>query len=82
MNEPLWRVESAPWRTKCHELIYKLCRASFLQANQKENGLLYKVTRPYTVPQEAKDLINCLNTNDEVGAKTLFNYDYNISKIS
>ena len=72
---------SAPWRDKVHKVINALCRQSYLKANMLPNGQLRKRHVPYTVPQEAQDLIKCLNSNDEVAAKSLIMHDYAISKV-
>lgn len=65
-----------PWQEKANRLIYNSAKASFLQANTKPNGELYRRHVPYTVPQIACDLIDCLNRDDEEMAKAIFlSYD-------
>jgi hypothetical protein len=56
-----------PWQEKAHRLIYNLCRTSYIQANKKNKKHI-----PYSIPELAKELIDCLNTEDEVRAKDIF----------
>ena len=70
-------MSNLTWRDKAHRLIADACRASYLQANTSPSGKRYKKHRDYAVPQAAEDLIRCLDTDDEHGAKALFwNYIY------
>ena len=72
---------NTPWRNKAHKIINSLCRQSYLKENQLNNGKLRKKHVPYSVPEEAKELIDCLNRNDEEKAKEMFLNNYRISKI-
>jgi hypothetical protein len=56
------------WQEKAHRLIYNLCKTSYQQANYKKS----KKHIPYSVPELAQELIDCLNTEDEVRAKDIF----------
>jgi hypothetical protein len=76
MNKVPWRAESSLWRTKCHEIIYKLSEASYRQANYLPNGRKRKRHVPYTVPALAEELVDCLYKDDEHRAKSLFHYFY------
>ena len=60
------------WRNKAHTEIAKLCKESHRQANTNKSGKPYKRLRPYSVPELARDLIDCLNTDDEHRAKSIF----------
>lgn len=71
-----------PWRQKAQQLIGKLCEASYRQANTNKNGSRKKKHVPYSVPEAATRLIECLNTNDEARAKSLFLHDYETMKAS
>jgi hypothetical protein len=61
-----------PWREKANRVIGQLCRESWRKANHDKNGNRYKRHRPYTVPEDAQTLVDCLNKDDEVTAKALF----------
>jgi hypothetical protein len=69
------------WKDKAHKIIGGLCRESYLKANKLPNGQLRKKHVPYSVPQEAMELVDCLNKNDEERAKQLFMHDYKIGKL-
>ena len=69
------------WQDKAHRIIAALCLESYSKTNTKKDGGKYKTHRPYIVPQEAEILIECLNTNDEHRAKSMFVWDYKISKL-
>jgi hypothetical protein len=69
------------WRNKAHRVIYALCQQSYLQANLLPNGTLRKRHVPYSVPDEAEQLVKCLQNNDEETAKSLFLHNYAISKL-
>ncbi len=70
------------WREKANKVIYDLCKQSYLKSNLLPNGSLRKKHVPYSVPEEAIELIDCLNTNDEARAKSMFLFDYKIEKLS
>jgi hypothetical protein len=57
-----------PWRAKCHRIINNLSN----EAYKEKNPVPGKRHRPYTVPQLAADLVECLNKDDELKAKQLF----------
>lgn len=60
------------WQGKAHRIIGKLSLRAYKQANPKPN----RQAKAYGIPQLAADLVDCLNRNDEVGAKLLFlSYD-------
>ena len=60
------------WEKKAHRIISIVCKQSYKQTNTRKNGKKYKKHRPYHVPQLAKDLIKCLEDQDEERAKALF----------
>ena len=62
----------AAWRNKANVLIGALCFESYRAANTTLGGKVRKRRVPYSVPELAKDLIECLNTNDEEQAKAIF----------
>ena len=55
------------WRDKAHREIASLCLVSYQQANKGRKRHV-----PYSVPEQAKELIECLDTNDEDRAKAIF----------
>ncbi len=64
---------NATWQDKAHRLIYNACSQSYEQAQiSRLTGKRYRSHVPYSVPQFAEDLIDCLNRNDEEKAKALF----------
>ncbi len=58
--------------SKAHRIIGVLCMASYVKANTRKNGRRYKKHRPYSVPEEAQDIIDCLNRDDEPTLKAIF----------
>ena len=70
-----------PWEVKAHALVAMLCRASFEAQNRLPNGKLRKKHRPYSVPETAQRLIECLNRNDEETAKALFLFNYDLNRV-
>ena len=60
------------WRNKANREIARMCAASYRQANTLKSGKLRKRHIPYSVPEVAQDLIDCLNTDDEHRAKSIF----------
>ena len=60
------------WHNKAQRLIGEMCYTSYQQANTKKDGTQYKRHRAYSVPSMAQQLIECLNTDNEVEAKGLF----------
>ena len=59
------------WQDQVKRAIGALCRVSYLQANLLPNGKLRRRHVPYSVPDVAQDLIDCLNTDDEERAKAI-----------
>ena len=57
---------------KAHRIIGVLCMVSYLKANTRKDGGRYKKHRPYSVPVEAEDIIDCLNRDDEHTLKAIF----------
>lgn len=57
-----------PWAEKANRIISKLC----LQAYREANPIKRKKHRPYVVPSLAQELVECLDTDDELRAKRLF----------
>lgn len=63
------------WRDKAHRIIGELSRQSYMEANGlTPSGRIRKNHVPYSIPQVAVDLIDCLNTDDEERAKAIFLY--------
>lgn len=56
------------WQDKARRLIDTACRQAYVAANPPGT----RKHRPYHVPDIARDLIQCLNTDDEHTAKALF----------
>jgi hypothetical protein len=61
-----------PWERHAHEIIGKMCLASYESSNRMKDGSLRKKRVPYSVPSVAHELIECLNTRNEHRAKLLF----------
>jgi len=68
------------WREKAHRIIAALCRQSYEQANRLPNGMLRKRHKPYSVPEVAQRLVDCLGRDDEATAKSIFMYDYDVEQ--
>jgi hypothetical protein len=60
------------WHNKAQHLIGEMCLTSYRQENTKPDGTKYRRHRAYSVPVLAQDLIECLNTEDEHRAKSIF----------
>ena len=60
------------WKEKTHRVIQRLSVKSYNQSNIKKNGKRYKKHRPYSIPEDAQELIECLATNNEEQAKYIF----------
>lgn len=56
------------WQEKAHRLIAADCFAAWRDANTPRR----KQHRPYTVPEQARALVECLASNDEPRAKAIF----------
>ncbi len=69
------------WHNKAQQIIAALSNASYLEANRLPNGDMRKSHVAYSVPYEAKLLIECLNRDDEETAKSLMAHNYEIQKI-
>jgi hypothetical protein len=57
------------WYTKAHRIIAELSQAAYRAAG---NGSHRKRHVPYSVPETAEMLIDCLNRDDEERAKVIF----------
>jgi hypothetical protein len=64
------------WQSKAHKIIEQLSRESYEAANRLPNGQWRKRHRPYAIPEAARELIKCLDANDEHRAKSLMMWDY------
>jgi hypothetical protein len=69
------------WHNKAQQIIAVMCKASYLEANTLPNGSMRKRHVAYSVPVEAKLLIECLNRDDEETAKSIMAHNYEIQKI-
>lgn len=69
------------WHNKAQQIIAALSKAAYLEANQLPNGNMRKRHVSYSIPYEAKLLIEALNRDDEMAAKSLMSHDYEIQKI-
>jgi len=65
-------IPCEPWQTKAHRLIAAMCAHAQQKANRLPNGRMRRKHRPYAVPADAVRLLECLDTNDEIRAKQLF----------
>jgi len=63
---------TATWQDKAHRIIHQLCVESYLQANELPNGRLRRCHVPYAIPEEAQQIIEWLNTDNEIAAKFYF----------
>ena len=57
------------WRDKAHKRIAGLSLQSFEQVNRKRDGSYYKRRRPYSIPEEAQELIRLLGSHNEQEAE-------------
>jgi hypothetical protein len=73
--------EIIPWKNRVNRAINALCRAEYIKTNQLPNGRMRIKHTPYSVPQEAIDLIECLNTNNEPLAKSMLMHDYALRNV-
>jgi len=65
-------MSRAPWIDKAERLIASLS----LDAYRTANPIPRKRHKPYTIPPLARELVECIGTNDEHRAKRLFlSYD-------
>lgn len=64
----------ATWQDKVHARIAALCLASYLKANTRKDGKRYARHVPYSVPEEAQALVECLGKDDEERAKSIMLY--------
>jgi hypothetical protein len=60
------------WQDKAHRLISEMARNAQEKANRLPGGRLRKRHVPYSLPEDAHRLVRFLGTNDEKGAKALF----------
>lgn len=69
-------MTDAPWREKAHRIITTLAEREYRRTNFRRDGKPYAKHRPYSLPDLARDLVACLDTDDEHRAKALFlSYD-------
>ena len=59
------------WENKVEEVIGKLSRIAWYQANHDKQGKQYKKHRPYRVPEEASLLVTYLGMHDRKEAENL-----------
>ena len=57
------------WRKKASRIIGEYCLAEYNRVNKNKKN---KKHVPYSVPEIAEALLQCLNNNDEYEAKRLF----------
>ena len=66
---------SKKWEDKVERVIGKLSFAAWAHANHDRSGKRYKKHRPYSLPEEAAELVSCLGDRDrhraEVRAKEI-----------
>ncbi len=60
-----------PWKEKANRLISNLSHQAWKEANFR-NGKQLKRYVPYTIPPLARELVECLDTDNEERAKALF----------
>jgi hypothetical protein len=60
------------WHDKADKVIANLCFQSWYETNHNRQGKRYKKHRPYAVPEVAADLVECIGTDNEERAKTIF----------
>ena len=60
------------WRDKARDIIARVCRESYRQANIMPNGKKRRNHVPYSIPEIATALIAALDADDEYEAKRLF----------
>jgi hypothetical protein len=70
------------WEEKAHRIIGALCLKAYREKNIHSDGTRYKKHRPYAVPEAANSLVKCLSSGDEVMAKHIFMYDYEVSQLT
>ena len=65
-----WELkEFAMWEKKVHSVIACLSANAWRQANHDKTGRRYKIERPYTVPDEARQLVELLGLHDRQKAE-------------
>ena len=57
------------WEHKAEKVIAKLCRLAYNQTNYDKNGKKYKRYRPYSAPEDARILTDCLGMKDRQAAE-------------
>lgn len=65
------------WHVRAHKIIAALCLESYRQANKGKKRHV-----PYSVPETAMELIECLNTDDEKRAKAIMLWDYHADRVT
>lgn len=61
-----------PWRNMARYFIGEMCYSSWRKSNIMKNGKRRMRHVPYSVPDLAADLVECLDKNDEHKAKAIF----------
>jgi hypothetical protein len=62
----------ATWEDKANQIIADMSADAYRAANIMKNGRKRKHHVPYTLPETALALVECLGTNDEERAKHIF----------
>lgn len=69
-----------PWIVRANRIVSALSRDAYLKANRKPDGTFRKRHVPYTIPQVAVDLVDCIGRDDEHEAKRLMMWDYDATR--
>ena len=65
-----------PWIDKANRIIKTLSEKSYRDANIMKNGRKRKIYVPYSIPELAENLVQCISEGKEMRAKALFlSYD-------
>lgn len=70
-------VRRVTWKDKANRIIAALSLEAY-----KAKNLGKKKHEPYTIPETASALIDCLNRDDERAAKSLMMYDYDAQRVA
>jgi hypothetical protein len=57
------------WEDKAHRLVSIMCRREYERSNRLPNGMLRKKYVPYSVPEDARMLVECLGMHDRQAAE-------------
>jgi len=60
------------WQDKAHSIIFAECQREYLRVNRLSNGTMRKKHVPYSSPELADTLRDCINNNNEEMAKSIF----------